>query len=79
MLLTMYTAGINLAEDVIYVMVSQRNGFHSDRASEKRDLWSTQLKKLSGVGIKLLYQILEFHVLLFPESVVCFSEDFAEP
>ena len=54
-MLTMYT-GINLAEDVIFVMVSQRNSFHSERASEKRDLWSTQLKKLSrsGVGTGIL-------------------------
>ena len=72
MLPTTYTAGINLVEDVIYVMVSQRNSFHSNRASEKRDLWSTRLKKLSGVGIKINYynyQILEFTFYYFQSQL----------
>lgn len=44
-------AGINLADDVVFVIVSQRNIFHAERASEKRDLWFNKIKTLTGVCI----------------------------
>ena len=42
-------AGINLVDDVLYVIVSQRNSYHISHVEEKRELWSSQLREMSGV------------------------------
>ena len=64
-------AGIDLVEDVVFVIVSQRNSFHSNRASEKRDLWSTQLRILTGVCILCqFFDILTSRILCFQNESI---------
>ena len=61
-LITPIHVGINLIEDVVFTIISQGNHLHANRASVKRDLWSSQLKTLTEVciirNIILRWQIL---------------------
>lgn len=58
---------------MVFVIVSQRNSFHSNRASEKRDLWSTQLRILTGVCILCQF----FDILT--SRILCFQNDSISP
>ena len=44
--------GVSLVDDVVFTVITQRNSFHIDRAHEKRELWSAQLRDLARVYCK---------------------------